>query len=131
MKTNILGKGFAFPLQVNKRGGIAEAQYAQKVAESIRVILGTQQGERVMRPTFGCQLQRLAFAPNTRATADLARYYVEQALTTWEPRMLLDEVFVTNDYRAGCLLIEIRYHIKATYEPQNLVYPFYLQQRQG
>lgn len=58
---DILGKGFAFPLSVNSRCGIAASQGAQRVAESIRVILGTQVGERVMRPAFGCDLRRLVF----------------------------------------------------------------------
>lgn len=127
MNTDVLNKGFAFPLATSPSGGIAAAQQAQKIRDSIRVILGTQQGERLMRPTFGTNLQRLVFAPNTRATADLARFYVEDALATWEPRILLDEVRVENDHQNACLLIAIRYRIKATYEPQNLVYPFSLQ----
>lgn len=127
MVNDILNKGFAFPLTISPSGGIAAAQQAQKIRDSIRVILGTQHGERLMRPTFGTNLQRLVFAPNTRVTADLARFYVEDALATWEPRILLDEVRVENDHQNACLLIAIRYRIKATYEPQNLVYPFSLQ----
>jgi uncharacterized protein len=129
MNPDILGKGFAFPLQVDSRGGVAGSQQDQKIRESIRVILGTEQGERLMRPTFGANLKRLLFAPNTRATADLARYYVEEALRTWEPRILLDEVLVENDHRAGCLQIRVGYRITSTYEPQNMVLPFYLEQR--
>jgi len=129
MNSDIRGKGFAFPLQATESGAIASSQQAQKIRESIRIILGTQHGERLMRPTFGANLKRLVFAPNSRATADLARYYVEEALATWEPRILLEEVAVENDYRAACLRIDIRYRIKSTYEPQNLVYPFYLEQR--
>ena len=77
MNTDILGRGFAFP-QTNTLGGIKESMLAQKVKESILIILGTQHGERVMRPTFGCN-RSLAFAPNDAATASLARYYVEEA----------------------------------------------------
>jgi Bacteriophage baseplate protein W len=123
-----LGEGMAYPLQVNPRGGIAVARHEEKVSQSIRLILGTQRGERLMRPTFGGNLKTLVFAPNNAATANLARFYVEEALRTWEPRILVDEVYVQNDNQGGQLLIEIRYRIKATNEPQNLVYPFYLQQ---
>jgi hypothetical protein len=127
MDTDILGRGFAFPLQTNTLGGIKESMLAQKVKESILIILGTQHGERVMRPTFGCNLRSLAFAPNDAATGSLARYYVEQGLTTWEPRITLNEVTVENDNDHGRLLVHINYRIKATYESRNLVYPFYLQ----
>jgi phage baseplate assembly protein W len=129
MDNDILGRGVAFPLQVNPRGGIAEAREARKIRDSIRMILGTQHGERLMRPTFGCNLRQLVFAPNTPATANLARYYVEEGLSTWEPRIILDEITIENDLRSGCLQIQINYRIKSSYEPQSLVYPFYLEQR--
>lgn len=127
MNTDIYGKGFAFPLQINPYGGVHQSRHAQKVRESILVILGTQHGDRVMRPIFGCNLRSLVFAPNNAATANLARHYVTEGLTIWEPRILLDEVTVENDPANGRLLIEMRYRLKATYEPQNLVYPFYIQ----
>jgi Bacteriophage baseplate protein W len=123
-----LGQGMAYPLGVNPRGGIAVARHEEKVRQSIRLILGTQRGERLMRPNFGGNLKTLVFAPNNAATANLARFYVEEALRTWEPRILVDEVQIQNDNQGAQLLIEIRYRIKATNEPQNLVYPFYLQQ---
>jgi Bacteriophage baseplate protein W len=111
MNTDILGRGFAFPLQTNTLGGIKESILAQKVKESILIILGTQHGERVMRPTFGCNLRSLAFAPNDAATASLARYYVEEGLTTWEPRIVLNEVTVENDNDNWRLLVHINYRI--------------------
>ncbi len=127
MNTDILGKGFAYPLQVNSHGGIRATQHANKVKESIFIILGTQHGERVMRPTFGCNLRSLVFAPNTTATANLARHYVEEGLRTWEPRINIESVRVDNDNEHARLLIHLHYQLKSTYEPQNLIYPFYLQ----
>ncbi len=128
MSTDFLGKGAAFPLQVNPRGGIEKSAHEQKVQESIRMILGTAHGERLMRPNFGSNLKSLVFAPNSPATANLARHYVEDALTTWEPRIMLEDVTVENDHTNARLLIQVRYIIKSTNEPQNLVYPFYLEQ---
>ena len=128
MNTDFLGKGFAFPLQYNARGGIQQAQEQEKIKQSILMILATQHGERLMRPNFGSNLKRLVHAPNNTATANLAHYYVEESLQTWEPRIQLDEVVVENDNEQARLLIEVRYRIKSTNEPGNLVYPFYLQQ---
>lgn len=128
MKTDILGRGFSFPLQINIRGGIKEIQQEEKVRQSILIILGTQHGERLMRPKFGCNLQSLVFAPNNAATANLARFYVEEGLKSWEPRIQVEEVDVENDNEEAKLVINIRYRIKSTNEPHNLVYPFYLQQ---
>jgi len=127
MNTDFLGKGFAFPLQINQRGGINVSKQEQKIRESILIILGTQYNERVMRPDFGCNLKSLVFAPNNAATANLARHYVEEGLTKWEPRIALDEVLVENDNSEERLMIQVCYRIKSTNEPGNLVYPFYLE----
>jgi phage baseplate assembly protein W len=85
MNTDFLGKGFAFPMQINPQGGINVSSQEKKIKESIMIILGTQYGERVMRPKFGCNLESLLFAPNNTGTANLARHYVEEGLNRWEP----------------------------------------------
>jgi len=127
MNPDFLGKGFAFPLQINPRGGIAQSRDVNKVNESIRILLGTQYGERLMRPTFGCNLKSLVFAPNNLATANLAKHYVTEGLTNGEPRILLDDVVVHNDNVKGCLTIRVRYRLRTTFDQSDLVYPFYLQ----
>ncbi len=129
MNTDILGKGFSYPLQIDHRGGIKISKHEQKVKDSIMIILGTQHGERLMRPKYGSNLKSLVFLPNNTGTANLARYYVEEALKTWEPRIILDEVVVVNRHAEGFLNIDIKYRLISTNEPQNLVYPFYLEQK--
>src|SRR5690554_7136190 len=91
-----LGRGLAFPLQVNPRGEIALASGERDIEQSIRIILGTIPGERVMRPEFGCRAYELIFAPRNAATQGLMRYYVEEALTRWEPRIDVLAVEITN-----------------------------------
>jgi phage baseplate assembly protein W len=122
----IVGRGAAFPLRLGV-AGVAESAGTAKVEESIRIILGTRQGERVMRPDFGSQLHRLLFAPNTPATADLARWYVTDALNRWEPRIELVDVRVDADQALGKLLIEVHYRLRATGGAQVLVHPFPLE----
>ena len=80
-----------------------------------------------MRPTFGCNLKTLVFAPNNLATANLAKHYVTEGMQNGEPRILLDDVVAENDNVHARLVLNIRYRLRSTYEPDNLVYPFYLQ----
>mgnify|MGYP002403601304 CR=1 FL=1 len=90
------------------------------------MILLTPKRQRVMRPEFGCQIHDLIFAPNDVTTAGLAAYYVEDALGMWEPRIKVLEVnAIADPDNQSRLLIEIRYLIKATYDPRTLVFPFY------
>jgi uncharacterized protein len=126
MTAEFYGRGITFPLQLGM-SGISESAGPAKVEQSIRVILGTQYGERVMRPRFGCNLASLAFAPNNGSTANLARYYVTEGLSSGEPRIEIVDVTVANDNPNGRLLIDIMYRLRATGDVRNLVYPFYLE----
>ena len=127
MNNDFYGHGMSFPLQLGQTG-IHESNGLQKVEESIRMILGTQYGERIMRPRFGCNLKSLAFSPNNASTANLARFYVHDGLQQWEPRIEVVDVIVENDNANGALLIDITYRLRATQDVRNLVYPFYLEQ---
>ena len=60
---NFLGRGLSFPLQVGGYGRLETSHAEQSIAQSIRLILGTAPGERVMRPEFGCQIHDLVFHP--------------------------------------------------------------------
>jgi uncharacterized protein len=128
MRPELYGRGASFPLAVDAAGGVAESAGVRKIEESIQIILGTQYGERVMRPTFGCNLKSLVFAPNNIATANLARHYVEDGLGRWEPRIELMEVLVENDNVGGALRIHVHYRVRATQDVRSMVYPFYLEQ---
>lgn len=127
MNSDFHGRGMSFPLQLGQ-AGIQESDGLRKVEESIRIILGTQYGERIMRPRFGCNLKSLAFAANDVATANLARFYVLDGLQQWEPRIEVIDVVVQNDNLKGALLIDITYRLRATQDVRNMIYPFYLEQ---
>ncbi len=121
-----IGQGISFPMGVNVRGNLQLSSGTRNLDESIRIILGTKLGERVYRPNFGCRLSELAFAPLETRTLLLVRLYVEEALTTWEPRIVLDGVSVEPDPIRMKIEIAIAYHPKSSPDARSLVYPFYL-----
>ena len=121
-----LGRGWAFPLQLNVQGGIQLRSEAQKVRESIWLILRTELGERVYRPDFGSRLSELMFAPMNTDTLLQIRLYVREALEKWEPRILLDRVITDADPVRGRVDIIITYRLKNYLDIHNFVYPFYL-----
>jgi uncharacterized protein len=129
MQPDFYGRGASFPLRIGATGGLRESANLRKIEESIRIILGTQYGERVMRPDFGCNLRSLVFAPNNSSTSALARHYVIDGLKQWEPRIDVRNVTVTNDIANNGLLIEISYTVKSSLQPQSMIYPFYLEQQ--
>jgi phage baseplate assembly protein W len=121
-----LGRGWTSPVQLDPDGEVSLSAYEEDVREAIRIILGTNQGERVMRPDFGADLRAMAFEPINTTTMALIRHRVEAALINWEPRIDSITVRVTAEPPLGRLAIEINYRIRATNTFYNLVYPFYL-----
>ena len=122
-----LGQGLAFPLQLNPRGEIALVSGEEDIAQSIRIILGTRPGERVMRPEFGCRAHELLFEPRSAATETRMQRYVHDALKRWEPRIEVLAVNVFSDPgHDGALLVEVHYLIRETHDERSIVYPFYL-----
>jgi phage baseplate assembly protein W len=124
---NFLGQGWKYPVEIDRSGGIASSEHDESIRQSIFIVLGTAPGERVMRPHFGCEIHELLFAPNNVNTAGLAAHYCIEALTKWEAR--IDEVEAHAEPSAddaNRLDIHIKYRVRATNSPRNLVYPFYL-----
>jgi uncharacterized protein len=90
----LFGQGMAFPPRLDGEGRFAWALGQQSVRESIRIILTTETGERLMLPSFGAGLRSFLFEPNVPATHRLIEERVQFALRRWEPRITLDAVVV-------------------------------------
>ncbi|QUF07752.1 GPW/gp25 family protein [Actinosynnema pretiosum subsp. pretiosum] len=98
----------------------------QEIQEAVRLILGTAPGERPMRPEFGCGIHDLVFASADGATAGDISREVRTALERWEPRIEVTDVVVAFDaVDTGTLYIDVRYLVRSTNDPRNLVFPFY------
>jgi phage baseplate assembly protein W len=121
-----LGVGWGFPVSLQADGQLDMAAYEDDIAQAIRIILGTNPGERVMRPEFGAGLTAFVFEPINQTTIESLRSRVRESLVDWEPRINVEQVDVTDDpAQHNKLFIEIRYRVRATNSVKNLVYPFY------
>jgi phage baseplate assembly protein W len=128
ISSNFLGRGWAFPVRV-EAGQAATAAYDEDVRQAILIILGTDPGERVMRPDFGAGLSAFVFEPLNPATLEALRQRVLEALVDWEPRIDVEAVAATAEAaNVGKVLIEMSYRVRATNSHANLVYPFYLEE---
>ncbi len=123
---DFVGAGWAFPLGVDARGGIALARRDSELEQAMRLILSTYPGERPMRPGFGSRARDFVFRSATIETAAELSYEVQHALTRWEPRVDVDLVNVTVDAEErNKFYIDIGYRVKGTNDKRNLVFPFY------
>jgi hypothetical protein len=125
--TEIIGSGLAFPLGVDRRGGIALARDEQDIDQAIQLILGTAPGERPMRPEFGCGVHDFVFDTIDAGTVGRMEEAIRSALSRWEPRIEVRSVdFDVSQAVNGVLSIDIGFTVRATNTDRNLVYPFYV-----
>lgn len=95
------------------QGRIALCNEVQTINQSILMILGTELGERVMLPDFGCEINKVIYSPLDDTTMGLAKYYVEKALRRCEQRIELVDIDVNySDSEPGTLIMDIQYKVK-------------------
>ncbi len=121
-----LGRGWAFPVVPGGLGGLPLAEGVEKVEQSLRILLDTEPGERVMRPAYGCGLRRYLMRPNDAGTRALIAADVEAAITRFEPRVRLSAVRVDPGEDPALVVVHLAYRHVRDDSPGNLVYPFYL-----
>jgi uncharacterized protein len=124
-----LGVGWAFPVCLQPDGQIETVAFEEDIRQAIHILLGTNPGERVMRPDFGAGLNAFVFESLSETTRQRVKTRVENSLIDWEPRIDVQEIKVEIDpLERNKLLIDIHYRVRATNSLSNLVYPFYLQE---
>ena len=124
---DLVGSGWAYPVRVGPRGGIALVSGPDEIGSALNLIISTAPGERVMRPEFGCAIWDQLFATPDPNTLGLMAQSVRDAISQWEARVELENVSARVDPDdASRVLIDVSYKIKATNDRRNLVYPFYV-----
>jgi len=124
---SFLGRGWGFPFRVGPVGAPELVSDEEDIHQSILIILGTDPGERVMRPDFGAGLTSFVFEPLSTATMTRVGTRVREALIDWEARIDVIDVTVTaNGVERERLDIALTYRVRASNALHNLVYPFYL-----
>jgi phage baseplate assembly protein W len=125
--SDFIGRGIAFPLRVDQSGSIATSTGVEDIESSMRMILTTAPGERLMRPEFGCRIWELLFEPINANTLGLMGEAVRESLARWEPRATVTDIRLDpSSHDSGQVLINVDYTVRTTNDRRNLVYPFYV-----
>lgn len=131
MTRPFVGQGWRFPIQPDENGRLGFTSGDANVEQSMRILLQTSLGERVMRFDFGCRVSELLFAPGGELYLRLLEDTVKEAVRDWEPRVELLDVRAETDICSPEMVdVFVDYRIRATNTKSNLVFPFYLDQGQ-
>jgi Bacteriophage baseplate protein W len=93
----VFGRGISFPPRVGPDGRVAWSEGEVNIREAIRIILMTEQRERIRLPSFGGSLGIYLFEPNTVTTRRSIQERINRSLAQWEPRIALESVAVEAD----------------------------------
>ena len=125
---SFLGTGWDFPPTfVKDTGGVNMISDEQDIQSSLEILLSTRIGERIMQPTYGCELTKLLFEPLDTTLKAYLKDLINDAILYHEPRIILNDVKLeTADPNLGMIEITLDYTIASTNTRYNYVYPFYL-----
>jgi phage baseplate assembly protein W len=125
---DFLGTGWSFPVHFDKANARMQmVSDAEDIKQSIRIILGTAPGERIMQPEFGCNLRSLLFERSDSSLVARLNHLIYHALLNFEPRInFLEAELLQNSVLEGVLHIRVDYSIISTNTRHNIVFPYYL-----
>lgn len=100
---------FSYPFRSENGVLPAEVTEEQSIEDSLRILLTTPRGERVMRARYGVNTNLFLFENNDRVLEEAIRFDVVQAVRSFEPRVLLTQVVPSRDLDKGVLQIYLEY----------------------
>ena len=124
---SFLGTGWAFPIQFNKLTGTVELLSDEDdIQNSLKVLLCTRVGERIMQPKYGCNLDVMLFESIDESLLTYIQDLVFTAIYYFEPRINPEKVTVEATAEEGTVLVNVEYITRSTNSRNNLVFPYYL-----
>lgn len=127
---SFLGTGWSFPPTFDKEAGSVQlVRNEEDINQSLNILLSTTLGERVMQPTYGCDLTDFLFESLSSSVIGFIKERVKNAILFYEPRIVAESIVVTSDDSMdlieGRFTIEIVYSIPDTNSRFNYVYDYY------
>lgn len=125
-KVPFLGTGWAFPPEfIQHKHSVKMIADEEDVHSSLEILFCTAIGERIMQPTYGCDLKKLLFEPLDTVLKAYIEDLLKTAILYHEPRIQLDAVDLVTIPEQGRIDIHLAYTIRATNSRYNFVFPFY------
>lgn len=128
MDRPFLGRGWGFPPQFDKAAkGVIMLEEEKDIESSLEILLSTKLGERIMQPTYGCNLDDMVFEAMNLTMLTYMKDLIENAILYHEPRIELEKLEIdTSNQNEGMLLIILYYMVRTTNSRYNYVFPYYI-----
>ena len=98
--------GAPYPITNTPNGLLAQRSGIDQIKADLLQLLLTNPGERCMLPLYGTQLRKLFFEPNDPTIEIQAKQMIATAISTWEPRIIVNNIIVSRNIDENLLNIE-------------------------
>ena len=124
---DFLGRGWSFPPTFSMQQlTVAMTEREVDIEASLHILLTTMQGERIMQPKYGCNMDELVFEALNTTLKTLIIDKIKTSILFFEPRIDVQSIALNSDSELeGIVLVEIEYIVRATNSRFNFVYPYY------
>jgi len=101
-------------LKITPNGTILVKEDNAVIVQSIRTILSTVPGERIMNPNFGSKIKYVLFDPMDEITENVIAAEIQDAIIEWEDRVIVTGIEVESLYDLNVYSVSIKYVVKTT-----------------
>ncbi len=114
-----LGNGILRPFVRDQKNDFANGSALDLIRSTAGQILGTRcdgpksRGELPWRGEFGSRLYLLRHKSINTTNRELARFYAQDALRRWEPRILVTKALLAKDSTRRALIVQITFDVIA------------------
>lgn len=125
-----LGVGWSFPPMFDQKSAtVRMVEEEEDIRQSLKIILTTAYGERIMRPDFGSNLHKVNFSALNSSVINDISSYIAQSILEFEPRVTLEDIDIDLDQSYnGVLKIKLDYTIRKINVRTNIVFPYYFKE---
>ena len=104
--------GVSLPLGLSDDGFFKKTRKTvDQVKSNIRNLLLTQKGERLGNPTFGSNLRRVLFEPNTEDIEPAVESAVREAIDEWLPVVSLASFIFERPINSNTIIMSITFNL--------------------
>lgn len=111
----VYGRGWAFPPTFSLDDGVRMVSGAEDVRQSLLILFRTLPGERIMRMSYGCDLNQFMFCNISSALMAEIEAQIGDSILACEPRAEVIDINMSQDSLSlSTLQIEVTYRLRGS-----------------
>jgi len=124
MANKFIGSGIIFPIELNNMGRPDYVSDIRLILSSIKNILYWPKNTRFFNENFGARIPELLEEPNDGVARSLLRTFVEEAIATYEKRIIIKDITV-HSYDDTKVNLKMTFSLRTSKIEETFIFPYY------